>query len=169
MRIFFAINLPDSLKKELSGFVNKSKISGSLIPLDNYHITLKFIGDVSDAELKKLILKMESIIFKSFKCSIEGIDIFGKAPNPSLIFAKVNKGLNETRQLSSLINKQSSEHKSDFDFYPHVTLARNPYIKDESVYKFKSEPFRVNNFCLMSSVFEGNCIKYGIVKKFMLK
>ncbi|MFA5744236.1 MAG: RNA 2',3'-cyclic phosphodiesterase, partial [Candidatus Nanoarchaeia archaeon] len=165
MRIFFAINLPDSLKKELYAFVNKLEISGSVIPLDNYHITLKFIGDINDAELKKLILKMEHIKFKSFKCSIKGIGIFGKAPKPSLIFAKINKGLNETLQLNCLINKKSSEHESDFEFYPHITLARNPWIKDELVYNFESEPFIVNNFCLMSSVFEGNCIKYKIVKK----
>lgn len=169
MRVFFAINIYDDLKSDLFNFVKNSKIIGNIIPKNNYHITLKFIGEIDNTQLKNLINDIKTIDFKIFECSIKGFGIFGKMPNPSLLFANIDKGIGEIKSLNELIHKKSNEYRLDFDFCPHITLIRNPIMKDLSKYEFISQPFIVNNFCLMKSFNTNDGIKYEIIRCFKLK
>lgn len=51
-RIFIAINLPKDVKKALAGYQKKwAELPAKWTPTDNLHITLLFLGDVTDQEL----------------------------------------------------------------------------------------------------------------------
>jgi len=168
MRVFFAINLPKNIKEKISLFVKSSKISGELVPKDNYHITLKFIGEAGDDEIKALINGAEKIKLKEFDCSIEKLGLFGNCKHPSIVFAALSKGLSELGKLSELIHKSSKNYEMSFDFQPHITLARNPEMLGIEKYDFCPENFRVKSFCLMKSLASGSNVKYKVVKSFEL-
>jgi 2'-5' RNA ligase len=51
-RIFIAINLPEDIKKELAGFCDKwPELPAKWTAKDNLHITLEFLGDLTDVEI----------------------------------------------------------------------------------------------------------------------
>ena len=51
-RIFIAINLPGDIKKQLAKYQDKwPELGGKWTPKDNLHITLEFLGDLTDLEL----------------------------------------------------------------------------------------------------------------------
>ena len=64
-RIFIAINLPSDIKKYLAGFEQKfSELPARWTPEDNLHITLLFLGDLTDEELGEVCMAVKSFIVR---------------------------------------------------------------------------------------------------------
>jgi RNA 2',3'-cyclic 3'-phosphodiesterase len=94
----------------------------------NFHITLKFIGDVDSIETQIIEDKLEKISnsYKSFELAISGLGIFRSITFPRVLYAgvdaadtvfKLNKDLNH-------IFADSLGLGIDNKFSPHVTLGR---------------------------------------------
>lgn len=64
-RVFVAINLPESVKKELSSFQFKwPELPCRWVKKENLHITLEFLGYLTDEELVELCQKTREIAAK---------------------------------------------------------------------------------------------------------
>lgn len=57
MRLFVAIAVPDSVKQHarmLRNYLGRSRPDIKWVEYDNYHLTVKFLGEVNSADLPRL-------------------------------------------------------------------------------------------------------------------
>jgi 2'-5' RNA ligase len=130
-RIFIAINLPEEVKRELSVYSEKwPELPAKWTNKDNLHITLEFLGDLTDQEIGDvcLIVKEVSLRHKSFDLEIKQIG-YGpkdKVP-PKMVWAEGEKSkeLADLKQdLQNSLMQKISFIPEDRTFSPHITLAR---------------------------------------------
>jgi len=142
-RIFIAINLPEGVKKRLSDFhekwgglfVGQSLGGGGPVrwtKKDSLHLTLVFIGYVSDDEMFSVCKLIREVAQKHEPVDLEFEKIlygpFGKVPRMIWLKGKPNKDVVELKAdlenaLASL--QQLGSFKAETrPFSPHITLAR---------------------------------------------
>lgn len=162
MRIFIAIDLPTEVKnaisKEAAGFTQKGIVT---VKGEAYHISLLFLGELSESQLEKAKEALNSIKQKEFEVGIKGLDFF--TPEfLKVIFAKVGKGKEECANINhELVEKLTKEGFSikQEPYSPHITIARvkNDKAKHEIISKVSKSAnipfglFTVNSIKLKSS------------------
>ena len=157
-RLFTALELPSPLAFSLS--LLRGGLPGARwVDPENYHITLRFIGDIDQRTADEVIGALDRVDRRSFELSLAGLDAFG-GNKPHSIVACV-KGSAELRELQSeqerIIQRIGLEPERR-KFRPHVTLARikGASEADAAAYlalrgDFRTPPFAVGRFVLLSS------------------
>ena len=133
IRAFIAIDLPPEvlqcledisqhLKKEMGGK------SVRWVPSRNIHLTLKFLGDVSESNLDMLADILTTIAHgvNQFDLSVGGLGAFPKPHHPRVIWVGV-EGPTELITAQRLLESEMARlgyarDKRDFD--PHLTIGR---------------------------------------------
>lgn len=159
MRVFFAIELDYGIKDYLSEIQNEVKshcISGKFSYKENFHLTLRFIGEQNVQQVENLKQVLKDVAGSSeFELRLDKLGSFRKG-NRSIIWV----GLKESLQLQKLYNNmenslsQKGYEKEDRSYNPHITLAREVKIEHFSfVEKTEIEKltFKVKAISLMES------------------
>ena len=180
-RIFIAINLPtsarDAVLQEQKDFASEMPVK--LTRTENLHITLVFLGPITEEQISKVCEILREIVAKHSVFSINLNEIDYGPPGiipPRMIWAigVENKELSEiNRELEQkLLNKRNNR-----EFLPHITLGRirewqwrqidveeRPLIeKDISI------NFEVKSIDVMESQLKRTGAEYSILKSFPLK
>ncbi|MFG1186466.1 MULTISPECIES: RNA 2',3'-cyclic phosphodiesterase [Xanthobacter] len=156
-RLFTAIEIPPEVGLGLS--MLRGGLSGARwIDSENYHVTLRFIGDVDDATGRDIMLMLGQVRRPAFDIALDGLDQFG-GHKPRAVFAavKANAALMELQAEQERI-MQRLGLGAERNYKPHVTLAR---LRDASSRQvadylaargsFRTPPFHVPRFVLFSS------------------
>jgi 2'-5' RNA ligase len=157
-RLFTALEIPRNLALSLS--LLRGGLPGARwIDVENYHITLRFIGDVDGRTADELVDRLDRIDRPELPLSLNGIGSFG-SKKPHSIWA----GVAPTAELSALqgeierICQRIGLPPDPRKFMPHVTLARlkNCRLDDVVHYlsgrgNFHTAAFTAPRFVLMSS------------------
>lgn len=156
-RLFTAIEIPAEVGLGLS--MLRGGLSGARwIDPENYHITLRFVGDVDEVLAREVMYTLGQVRRRAFDLSLGGLDQFG-GHKPRSLFASVrtNPALMELQAEHERL-MQRLGLTPDRSYKPHVTLAR---LRDASSWQvadylasrgsYRSEPFRVPRFVLFSS------------------
>ncbi len=130
-RIFIAINLPVDIKKRLAGFEKKwSDLPAKWTPQDNLHITLLFLGDVTDEELGNVCLTVKRVAKdqQSFNVVLQKVAYGpeGKIP-PRYIWVggqTIKEAVALKHDLENALNDVVKFALDKNVFTPHITLAR---------------------------------------------
>ena len=130
-RIFVAINLPSEIKKELFSYAEKwPELPGRWTPKDNLHITLEFLGSVTEEEVGEICLAAKQVAerHKSFSLNINKIT-YGppKRMPPKFVWAEGDKSeeLSLLREdMENTLTQKVSFIPENRTFAPHVTLSR---------------------------------------------
>ena len=132
-RVFVAINLPENIRKRLADYQEKwSEFPVRWTKPKNLHITLEFLGHISDEELVEVskITKETAQRNKPFSINLSKICYgpIGKIP-PRMIWAVGEKSQEFTALKNDLQKALSGSKDLSFSpenraFYPHITLAR---------------------------------------------
>jgi 2'-5' RNA ligase len=129
MRVFFAIELDDGIKDYLSKIQHKVKshcISGNFTFKENFHLTLRFIGEqnIQQVENLKEVLKDVAGI-SEFGLRLDKLGSFKKG-NRSIIWAGLEKSLHLQELYNNMENSlaQIGYQKEERSYNPHITLAR---------------------------------------------
>ncbi len=157
-RLFTGIELPQEIVWRLSAM--RAGLNGARwIDPENYHITMRFAGDIGDAEASSFADALSNIDFDSFNIELSGLGSFG-GNKPRAIWA----GLKPCAQLDLL--QKAHERAARIaglppekrNFVPHITIARlrnvSPFHVAEYLARyggFLSSPFEVSRFVLFSS------------------
>ena len=156
-RLFTGLELPDDLSDDLA--LMRGGLAGARwIEPEDYHLTLRFIGDVGDQQANGVYDKLQSIRRESFTVTLDGLASFG-GEKPRAIVARAQP----SRELLDL----QSEHERAMrriglpaesrKFTPHVTLARLRNTSVTAVAEWLGsrallpKVFTVTNFVLFSS------------------
>lgn len=129
------------------------------IESQNFHITLRFCGDIELQVARELAQQLERVNTEPFEVQLSDLNVFGKS-KPHSIYAGVKSNLHLTEMQSSVehICQKVGMPADQRKFTPHVTLARIRGLKTEEVAKylsqrglFQSKSFLVDRFKLYSS------------------
>lgn len=172
MRAFIAVKISDDTKSEVCKFQVSLKnyaIKGRWTHKDNFHITLKFLGEIDIDDVSK--------IKNSIKSAVRGINPFIVRLNRIGYF----KGNDELRvlwigmeyndnlvKLHHNIDEELSKvgfKREDRTFKPHITIARDisMIINIEEInklFQIKYDSFLIDEIFLMESKIEDNKRKY---------
>lgn len=157
-RLFTALEIPRDAAMSLS--LLRGGLPGARwIDVENYHLTLRFIGDVEGHIADEVANALDRVRRSSFSLTLSGVGAFGsKKPHAVWAGAVPSPDLNalqaEIERICQRIGIPSDPRK----FTPHVTLARlrNSSPADVAHYlsargNFATLPFKVGRFVLMSS------------------
>lgn len=183
-RAFLAIKIPQELSKlisELQSFLKKSGADANWVPEENFHYNLKFFGDLTESELKKVISSTQKVVSsaKSFEIEIENICAFPTPASPRVLWIGMKKGASEIKSLAESLEKAYSSigiPSEEREFQPHLTLCRLKSIahKDALLEKVKQEQhinigrFKVTEIVLFKSTLKSTGPVYEPIEKFKL-
>ncbi|MBA8817826.1 2'-5' RNA ligase [Ochrobactrum sp. P6BS-III] len=157
-RLFTALEIPRDAALSLS--LLRGGLPGARwIDVENYHITLRFIGDVEGHVADEVANALDRVRRPEFMLNLSGVNAFG-SKKPHSIYAGVSPSpeLNALQAEIERICQRLHIPADPRKFTPHVTLARlrNARIDDVVRYlssrgNFATPPFKVGRFVLMSS------------------
>ncbi|WP_234187480.1 RNA 2',3'-cyclic phosphodiesterase [Shinella sp. NM-101] len=157
-RLFVALEVPRNAAMSLS--LLRGGLPGARwIDVENFHITLRFIGDIDGRTADEVVDRLDRIERPEFQLALSGLGSFG-SKKPHSVFAGVTQApemyalQGEIERICQRLGLPADPRK----FTPHVTLARlrNARTEDVAHYlsgrgNFHTAPFTVNRFVLMSS------------------
>lgn len=157
-RLFTGLEIPSDLAMDLS--LLRGGLSGARwIDAENYHLTLRFIGDIDDATARDIHTLLETIRHRAFTVTIEGLSSFGGAKPRALVAkAKAAAPLIELQAQQERLMQRIGIAPEPRKFTPHVTLARLRSASCSGVAEylaargyFLSRRFEAKRFVLFSS------------------
>jgi 2'-5' RNA ligase len=157
-RLFTALEIPRDAALSLS--LLRGGLPGARwVDVENYHITLRFIGDVEGHVADEIANALDRVRRPGFELQLAGVGAFG-SKKPHSVWA----GVAQSPDLSALqaeierICQRAGMPADQRKFTPHVTLARLRNSSPAEVAKylsargnFEAAPFKVSRFVLMSS------------------
>lgn len=132
LRAFIAVEIPLEIREAVCrATVPLQKGVGSIVrwvPMENMHLTLKFLGDVSPANVEILsqMLHAEAQLFHCFDLRLSGLGSFPNLKRPRVIYI----GIQAPTTLEALQRGiESSSHRLGYEseergFSPHLTIGR---------------------------------------------
>ncbi len=179
MRTFIAVEIPDNQKNIIWNSIQEFKKLGlpvKWVEFANLHITLKFIGEIDEKKLDRILttLSSVSIRIKPFTVQLENAGCFPGIRNPRVLWIGVSQGSNELISLAADIENELSKYgfrKENKKFHPHLTFGRikTPCRVDEILNKtIKTEPFDMSEFALFKSTLLPSGPVYEKIKIFPL-
>lgn len=157
-RLFTALKIDFVISEQLSLMQGGIRGARWILP-DDYHLTLRFIGDVDGIIANAIIDGLSEISFPSFELQLFSIGCFGgKKPRSLWVGVMSSEPLLELQRHNEVIAQKVGLLPGPRKYTPHVTLARlkQAPVHDVSNYlgqfgNFKSSPFKVKEFTLYSS------------------
>ncbi|MCK8783953.1 RNA 2',3'-cyclic phosphodiesterase [Roseomonas sp. NAR14] len=160
-RLFVALSLPTEVKTQLAALVGG--IQGvRWVPPENYHLTLRFIGEVPGWQAQEVDDALSAIRARPFELRLRGVGTFEKAGRISALWV----GAERTEGLAHLQNKvETALQRIGLEperrrFAPHVSLARSTeraapekliaFVQATNL--FRAPPLMVEHFTLFSSL-----------------
>jgi len=132
VRTFIAIELPGWMQNRLAEVIKRLKKLGATgvrwMPSHNIHLTLKFLGEISPANLETLssLIRAEASRQDPFEVSVSGLGTFPNSRRPRVIWV----GVQAPPALSTLQANIEAETRrlgyaaEERGFSPHLTLGR---------------------------------------------
>ena len=157
-RLFVGLEIPREVGAALS--LLRGGLPGARwIDPDNYHITLRFIGDIDDRLARDIASLLDGVRRRSFEVRFGGLTSFGgRKPRAIVVAVEPIQPLVELQsELERLMQRVGLEPEGR-KFTPHVTLARLRDSSSREVAEYLStrgplfgSAFQVSHFVLFSS------------------
>jgi 2'-5' RNA ligase len=159
MRLFVGLDLPWDLRERLA--VLSGGIPGARwVPAANYHVTLRFIGEVAAHQAEEIDHALAALRARGFPLTLAGVGTFDKGGRPVLLWA----GVERNAQLDLLHSKIETACQriglpaERRRFTPHVSLARLDNVAEAKLAAFvqghnlfRAAPVDMQHFTLFSS------------------
>jgi len=132
IRTFICIELPETVQALLAEFQKRLKGLGaevSWVKPSNIHLTLKFLGDVSEQKLPLICAALEKAAhaIPVMEMQVRGAGCFPTARNPRVLWVGIQPIPSPLRDLVELIEVGLSGNgyaREDRPFSPHLTFGR---------------------------------------------
>ncbi|GJL95805.1 MAG: RNA 2',3'-cyclic phosphodiesterase [Hyphococcus sp.] len=174
-RLFVALSVPPEISDRLTGLQNGLE-GARWRPLENFHMTLAFIGEVDRHGLAAATDALSGIEAPAFSLRLSGIGSFGSR-KPRAVWV----GVEPSDKLAHLQSKvENALRNAGFElehrkFTPHVTLAYLSGARREAVFEycsangmFSTVEFSVDAFHLYSSGLGSGASHYEVEASYSL-
>jgi RNA 2',3'-cyclic 3'-phosphodiesterase len=157
-RLFTGVEIPSDIGQAL-GMLRGGLPGARWITPDNYHLTLRFIGDVDDLIAQEVALMLGRVRRDAFTLHLEGLTSFGgRRPRAVVATVAPAQPLLEVQAEHERLMQRIGLEPEGRKYLPHVTLARlrSSSSLDVAEYLsargyFRTAPFPVSRFVLFSS------------------
>jgi len=126
IRTFICIDFPDEVIKEVTRIqqiIEKQNFTGKLTELENLHLTLKFLGQVSPEKLNKTKEKLSQIKFLRGALRLSEVGTFKFRRKPKIVWIKIRGDIFD---LQKQLDKSLSDLFPEEDrFMSHLTVYTN--------------------------------------------
>jgi len=174
MRIFIAIPVPDQVKIHLSGIQNNIS-DAKLTLVKDFHLTLKFLGEISESEVERIKTALDTIHCKPFDIELSSIGFFPSENYIRVVWVGLEpheRVIELQRQIDTIL--AGLGYKREKRFHPHITLARVKVITDKerflgSIRSMSVEKLKINvkSFSLIKSTLTPEGPVYETIKTFI--
>jgi RNA 2',3'-cyclic 3'-phosphodiesterase len=157
-RLFTGLEIPPDVAQRLA--LMRGGLPGARwIDPENYHLTLRFIGDVDGVIAREIALLLDQVNRRGFQIKIDRLASFG-GRRPRAVFAGVapTAPLTELQADHERLLQRMGLEPEGRKFTPHVTLARLRDSSSAQVADYLATraavhllPFAVSRFVLFSS------------------
>jgi RNA 2',3'-cyclic 3'-phosphodiesterase len=157
-RLFTGLEIPKSLGDSLS--MLRGGLPGARwVDPENYHLTLRFIGDVDDTLAHEIASLLGRVRRREFELRLNGLSSFGgRKPRAVVATVKPSPAVMELQAEHERLMQRVGLEPEGRKYTPHITLARlrDSTSRDVADYlsaraAFHSPPFAVSRFVLFSS------------------
>jgi 2'-5' RNA ligase len=157
-RLFTGIEIPPDIADRLA-MLRGGLPNARWIDRDNYHLTLRFIGDVDRRVAEDVAESLDRVRRPVFNLRLTGVSALGtKRPHAIVAMAEPTAALIELQAEHERILQRIGLPPEGRKYTPHVTLARlrHGHPRDIAEYLtlrggFFAQPFAVERFVLFSS------------------
>ncbi len=163
LRLFVALSLPEEVREHL-GTVADRLTGARWLDEDNYHITLRFIGEVDGGMADDIAHELAALDGRGFELSLQGLGHWGEGAKARALWAKVEKTeplLRLQQKVENALQRIGCKPERR-RFSPHVTLARLKFTPPEALHPFilqhsllRIGPFPVEDFIIYRSYLTG--------------
>jgi 2'-5' RNA ligase len=162
LRLFIAIDAPDPICAAL-GELPQPMRGLAWTPPHQYHLTLRFLGEVAVEKREVIERALDTVRVESFILPVEGVGSFPPNRPPRVLWMGVGQGHPRLFQLRQRVDDALlGSGLTDLDvrtFHPHFTLGRcGPGVVTADVGRwlrehreFEAPPFRADAFTLYRS------------------
>jgi 2'-5' RNA ligase len=157
-RLFTGLEVPTHIRQSLS--ILRGGLPGARwVDPENYHLTLRFIGDVDDTIAHEVAHMLGQVKRARFELRLDGLASFGgRRPRAVIATAATTQALIELQYEHERLMQRVGLEPEGRKYTPHITLAR---LRDSSSRQvadylaargpFRTLPFQVSQFVLFSS------------------
>ncbi|MBI2141368.1 RNA 2',3'-cyclic phosphodiesterase [Candidatus Woesearchaeota archaeon] len=162
MRTFIAVDLPEEVKDELANAqrqLSSAVAAAAKMSLaHDFHLTLKFLGEITPAKMEVVKGCLGNVKFKSFSAAVSGIGVFPSENYVRVVWIGIEPEDGFIRLQKQVDDALEKEFPKDKNFKPHLTLARVKFVSDKSAFlqqlqqiQIKKVKFAVEKFKLKKS------------------
>ncbi|MEM0465907.1 MAG: RNA 2',3'-cyclic phosphodiesterase [Candidatus Pacearchaeota archaeon] len=176
-RTFISLGLSNEAINEIKRIqdllMDKNLFSGKFTGLENLHLTLKFLGEISEEKICEVRKILEKIRMKKFFAKFSDIGVFSPEFIRILWIKLDGEGVFDLQEI--IDQKLSDLFEPENRFMSHITIARIKNIKDRKKFfeyinsiKVNEINFEINCFYLMSSNLTSKGPIYTVLNKYNL-
>jgi len=185
MRTFIAVAISSEVREKIAQIqaeFRRGDLDVKWVEPGNVHITLKFLGEVSEEKLSGVIEKtrLAAAGISNFRVHLSGLGSFPNLKSPRVVWVGVSEGKQELKNLSERIEENLSYigfAKEKREFSAHLTIGRvrSPKGKEKLVKKIEElensdvGEFSVDKVLLMESQLSPKGPTYRVIEKINLK
>lgn len=179
LRLFFAIELTDEIRNELKQLIKNLRQQTNSrwvrwIPVENYHLTTRFIGTAKVEQIPELITAATTAIkdLPIFDVNFDVIRVFPTASHPRVLalMIKPNPDLFNLAEKLELAVTNCGFTAESRAYLPHLSLARlsrNPHLDLTNLVTLKNN-ITVDRVLLFNSTIENSQRKYEVISTIKL-
>ena len=178
MRCFISFDISEEARKEIARIEKEIQgkfpgLKARFVGPENMHLTLKFLGEISDEQAGRVKEALKKVRFGKFKARLNALGVF----IPSFIkvlwidLVPKEKIAELHQQIDSLLHEEG--FKKDKGFETHITLARVKSVKDKEMLiktlkemKIRPVEFTISGFSFRKSTLTPEGPIYEDIAKF---
>lgn len=159
IRLFVGLDLPKQQRERL-GILRAGMDGARWVEPENYHITLRFLGDLDEDIAEDVARALETVRGKPFEVALSGLGTFGHPPHDLWVGVQDQSGgaLAALQAKVESVVVRAGLKPEGRKFTPHLTLARIKKARSHHLASFieshidlRVEPFEVTSFTLFQS------------------
>lgn len=174
MRAFIAFDIPKEIKDYFLHLQKQLDAESARVVFpSDFHLTLKFLGDIPETKIEKIKEFLSKIPFEAFTAKLDGTGTFPSEQRINVFWVGIKPADKINSVQKAVDNALKDIFPPDSRFHPHITLARVKFIKDknkfkESLKKIKIEPkeFKISSFKLIKSTLTKQGAVYEDIAEF---
>jgi 2'-5' RNA ligase len=174
MRLFFAIELPGSVRQRLAEIAHPPLNALKWVSAEQLHVTLKFLGPIADADLPRLLSAADAVVRpRPLELRVEGVSLFPERGPVRIVAASVAEASGTLAKLVADLEAAAEPlgvPRENRPFHAHVTLARAkpPVRRDRVIVTVPAMSFTVGEFVLMESRLSPKGSTYTVAARYPL-
>lgn len=185
MRAFIAIPFPDEARASLTSLQDQLKPCGAdvaWVKPENIHLTLKFLGDVTDEQKDAMTAELQRIAAQTpaFMMELGEVGVFPSAEAPRVVWVGLKQGTEQVTALAGQLEQAARKlglRVEERAFSAHATLGRvrtprskTPLMKGLDRAEWQSAPaWQADHITLYRSELSSKGAKYMAITQAPLR